>query len=108
MPDIRREALEDEADVRHVNDEAFGRKEEGVLVDKLRRRGVLNVSLIAVQDEENVGRIAFSQVTVESGGSSFETITLAPWRFCRNTSEKESARNWCAPGLKNAAVSAMK
>jgi len=75
---IRPEIPEDEAAIIHVNEEAFGQKEEGELVEKLRKRGVLTTSLVAIQDGEIVGHIAFSPVAVESEGSSFEAIALAP------------------------------
>jgi len=75
---IRPETPEDEAAIRHVNEEAFGQKEEGELIEKLRNRGVLALSLVAVEDDKIVGHIAFSPVKVESERSSFEAIALAP------------------------------
>ena len=78
MPIIRPEAPEDVSAIHHVNKQAFGRENEAKLVDKLRNRGVLTISLVAVQDGEIVGHIAFSPVIVETGRSSFEAITLAP------------------------------
>jgi putative acetyltransferase len=75
---IRREAPEDINAIRHVNEQAFGRAVEADLVDQLRSRGVLTISLVAVQDGEIIGHIAFSPVAIESGPSSFEAITLAP------------------------------
>jgi putative acetyltransferase len=75
---IRQEMPEDVATIRHVNEEAFGQKEEAEIIEKLRNRGVLTISLIAVQDNEIVGHIAFSLVKVESEHSSFGAIALAP------------------------------
>jgi putative acetyltransferase len=75
---IRPETPEDAAAIRHVNEEAFGQKEEAEIIEKLRSRGMLTISLVAVQDSEIVGHIAFSPVTVESEHSSFEAIALAP------------------------------
>jgi len=75
---IRPETSKDIAAIRHINEEAFGQKEEAEIVEKLRRRGVLTISLVAVQDNEIVGHIAFSPVKVESEHSSFEAIALAP------------------------------
>jgi len=73
---IRPETPGDVEAIRHVSDEAFGRENESWLVDKLRERGVLTISLVAVQDGEIVGHISFSPVVVESEGSSFEAIAL--------------------------------
>ena len=78
MPIIRPETPEDIDSIRHVNEQAFGQEGEAKLVEKLRNSGVLMVSLVAVQDGQIVGHIAFSPVAVESGLSSFEAIALAP------------------------------
>ncbi|MFC1993206.1 GNAT family N-acetyltransferase [Chloroflexota bacterium] len=78
MLTIRPETPEDETRIRHVNEEAFGQKEEGEIVEKLRNRGALTISFVAVQDGEIVGHIAFSPVVIESGLPSFEAIALAP------------------------------
>ena len=75
---IRQEIPEDSAAISNVNEEAFGQKEEGELIGKLRNRGVLTLSLVAVQDNGIIGHIAFSPVKVESERSSFEAIALAP------------------------------
>ena len=78
MLTIRRETTEDIAAIRYVNEQAFGQNEEAELVEKLRNRAALSLSLIAVQKNEIVGHIAFSPVVIESERSSFEAITLAP------------------------------
>ncbi len=78
MLTIRPETSEDVDSIRYVNEQAFGQKEEGKLVEKLRNRGVLTISLVAIQDGEIVGHIAFSPVKVESEHSSSEAIALAP------------------------------
>jgi len=75
---IRQETPEDAAAIRHVNEEAFGQKEEAEIIEKLRSRGVLTISLVVVQDNEIVGHIAFSPVQVELKHSSFGAIALAP------------------------------
>ena len=78
MLTIRPEILEDQASVHYVNQEAFGRNQEADLVDKLRQRGILTISLVAVQDTAIVGHIAFSPVEIASEKSSFGALTLAP------------------------------
>ena len=78
MLTIRRETPEDIDSIRYVNEQAFGQKEEAEIVDKLRNRDVVTLSLVAVQAGQIVGHILFSPVTVESEYSSFEAITLAP------------------------------
>jgi len=78
MLTIRQETPEDIDSIRYVNEQAFGQKEEAELVEKLRNRGVLTLSLVAVQKNRVVGHILFSPVTVESDCTSFEAISLAP------------------------------
>ena len=75
---VRPEAPEDATSIRYVNEQAFGQKEEAEIVEKLRNRAALIISLVAVLKNEVVGHIAFSPVTIESENSSFEAIALAP------------------------------
>jgi putative acetyltransferase len=75
---IRPELSTDIAAIRHVNVQAFGQDKEAVLIDKLRKHGMLTLSLVAVQDDKLVGHIAFSPVVIESKLTHFEAITLAP------------------------------
>jgi putative acetyltransferase len=76
MVEIRHETPQDIDTIRRINKLAFGRSEEADIIDKLRRRGALTLSLVAVTENGVVGHITFSPVTVESGNSSFETIAL--------------------------------
>ena len=78
MLTIRQETPKDIDSIRYVNEQAFGQKEEAEIIDKLRKRDVVTLSLVAVQADQIVGHILFSPVTVESENSSFEAITLAP------------------------------
>ena len=75
---IRPETPEAQSSIHYVNREAFGRDQEADLVDKLRKRGVLTVSLVAVQRTDVVGHISFSPVEIASKESSFGALTLAP------------------------------
>ncbi|UCD32840.1 MAG: N-acetyltransferase [Desulfobacterales bacterium] len=78
MVEIRFERPEDIDDVRVLNDKAFGQPEEGRIVDKLRIscNGIL--SLVAVSNNQIVGHIMFSPVTIEMQGSIIEGMGLAP------------------------------
>lgn len=55
---IRPEISKDMAAIRHVNEEAFGQKAEAEIIEKLRSRRVLTISLVAIQDDELVGHIS--------------------------------------------------
>ncbi len=78
MLTIRPEKPEDKTTIRHINEEAFGQKEEAEIIEKLRNQGVLTLSLVAIQDDMTIGHIAFSPVKVESERSSFEAIAQSP------------------------------
>jgi len=75
---VRPETSEDIDSVRHVNEQAFSQEEEAEIVAKLRDRAALTVSLVAVQENEIVGHIAFSPAAIESESLSFEAVVLAP------------------------------
>ncbi len=78
MLTIRLETPEDQASIHHVNQEAFGQSQEADIVDGLRARSALAISLVAVQETLIVGHMAFSKVEVTSEQSSFEALALAP------------------------------
>ena len=75
---IRPETPEDIDSIRYINEQAFGQKEEAEIVDRLRNRGVVTLSLVAVQGDQLAGHTLFSPVTIESERASFEAIALAP------------------------------
>jgi putative acetyltransferase len=78
MITIRKEKPGDSAAIRSVNELAFYQDGEANIVVKLRNRGVLTISLVAVEDEKVEGHIAFSPVIVEAEESNFGAIALGP------------------------------
>ena len=56
---IRLEQAADVAGIRQVNEAAFGRPDEGVLVDALRAAGAVIASLVAEEEGEIIGHILF-------------------------------------------------
>jgi putative acetyltransferase len=78
MVAILHERPEDANAIRFVLEEAFGQSIEADLVDALRRRGALTLSLVALREDEVVGHIVFSPVTIESPESRFDAIGLGP------------------------------
>lgn len=78
MITIRKETPADYAAVRNVNNRAFGQRDEGLIVDRLRERGMAIISLVAAEDDRIIGHILFSPVTVESDKGKFEAVALAP------------------------------
>lgn len=75
---IRPERPEDISAIRRVNTLAFGQPQEADLVDALRRHGALTISLVAVQDSDMIGHIAFSPVTIVSELPTMAALGLAP------------------------------
>ena len=74
---IRREAAEDVAAVRVVNELAFGQPAEADLVDALRRGCTDALSLVAT-DDGVVGHILFTPVSVDGADRSLVGMGLAP------------------------------
>jgi putative acetyltransferase len=73
---IRPEAESDHTAIREVNNAAFGRPDEGRLVDALRGHAKPFVSLVAEKDDAVVGHIAFTPVALD--GFDGLLIGLAP------------------------------
>ncbi|OLP43610.1 GNAT family N-acetyltransferase [Rhizobium oryziradicis] len=69
---VRPEKAGDEAAIAAITIAAFAGKSysnqtEHLIVDRLRRAGALHISLVAMDSEEIIGHIAFSQVTLSNG-----------------------------------------
>jgi putative acetyltransferase len=75
---VRTERTEDHESVRRVNELAFEQPNEADLVDALRANARPYISLVAIVDEQVVGHIFFSPVSVESESSVFIAMGLAP------------------------------
>ena len=78
MTIIRSETAEDYAAVYQVNEMAFGRSAEATLVNKLRKVADPQISLVAVENDQVVGHIFFSPVSIEVGDSALPALGLAP------------------------------
>src|SRR5262249_30750660 len=75
---VRFESEDDYPGVRRVNELAFDRIDEADLVEALRQAANPQISLVAALDDQIVGHIFFSPVSVESRDSAFEALGLAP------------------------------
>lgn len=75
---VRTETTDDHKSVWRVNELAFGQRNEADLVDALRANASPYISLVAVADEQVVGHIFFSPVSVESEDIVFTAMGLAP------------------------------
>lgn len=75
---IRPEQPEDIAAIRRVNERAFDGQVEANLVDLLRQRGKVTLSLVAVHEGQVVGHILFSPVVIEAAEQPVAAVGLAP------------------------------
>jgi putative acetyltransferase len=75
---IRRELPSDLSAIHRVVESAFGQPAEAKLIDALRTSGHLTFSLVAVRDDEVIGHIAFSPVTVGGMSADPPALALAP------------------------------
>jgi len=75
---VRPEIVDDVAAIHGVNEEAFGGAVEADLVDVLRKKGAVDLSLVAVNRNIIVGHILFSPAEIVSGRSSYPATALAP------------------------------
>ena len=78
MTEIRSEHPDDVAAIRNVNERAFGSPGEAELVDMLRAANKVAVSLVAQRDDQVVGHILFSPITVANAPGSCRGVGLAP------------------------------
>jgi putative acetyltransferase len=79
MPDlIERESLADRAKIDQVLRAAFPGAEEARLVEELREGQHARVALLARRNEDLVGYILFSGVSIAAGGAQIAALALAP------------------------------
>jgi predicted N-acetyltransferase YhbS len=78
MPVVREEVPEDYEPIRNLNRLAFGGNEEAELVDRLRSASLVVLSLVAVENDEIVGHILFSDLPIETNQSVIDAVSLAP------------------------------
>jgi putative acetyltransferase len=97
---VRTEETEDHESVRRVNKLAFGRRNEADLVDALRVNARPYVSLVAVVDEQVVGHIFFSPVSIESESNVFTAMGLAPMAVLPSHQNQRIGSQLVREGLK--------
>lgn len=78
MVEIREEAEGDAPAIRIVQGRAFAEEDEARVVEMLRASGRVVLSLVAVGDDEVVGHVLFSPVTVESSPPGSRWAALGP------------------------------
>jgi putative acetyltransferase len=76
--EIREETAADYEAIREVNRQAFGEEPVAELVDHLRDDGVVIASLVAVDGDQVVGHILFSETPLETPHGTQAGATLSP------------------------------
>lgn len=77
--EIREERAEDVAAIRDVNKRAFEQDHEGKIVEELRANGAALLSLVATLDDQVVGHIMYSPITVgELTGAALGPMAVLP------------------------------
>lgn len=75
---IRPESSQDVQQIWDLNRAAFGSQDEADLVNRLRDGNHIDVSLVAVTEEQIVGHICFSQVFIRGQDKRWRGTSLAP------------------------------
>jgi len=100
--EIRREQSEDIETITHIIEKAFGSSDEANLVQLLRDRNKVVVSLVAIYDGRVVGHIMFSQVTIHprhEGYEGYNGVGLAPVAVLSNHQNKGIGSSLIRKGL---------
>lgn len=77
---IRSEKKQDYNKITEINNLAFGQKNEGKLIENLRKTDnfITELSLIAENDNEMIGHILFYPVIIKSENTKYKSLALAP------------------------------
>ena len=75
---IRAEHPADCAAIRFIHEQAFGRRDEADLVDRLRDEQVTVASLVAEMDGNVVGHLLFTRMWIDTANRSIPAVALAP------------------------------
>lgn len=78
MLSIREEAQDDISAIHELNVSAFHGPTEAEIVDLLRDSGALRYSLVALEEGEIVGHLAFSPVTITDDKNAVPALALGP------------------------------
>lgn len=77
---LRYENSRDYKNITRINDLAFGQKNEGILIEHLRKnRDFLpELSIVAEKDGIIIGHILFFPIQIKSKDNSYKSVSLAP------------------------------
>ena len=78
MAEVRKERPGDEEAIRHVNEQAFAGPKEADLVDALRKRNAVALSMVALENDNIVGHILFAEVAIDQTAHELRALDLGP------------------------------
>lgn len=96
---VRSEEPSDLAAIRLVNEQAFGRRDEADLVDRLRDQGAVLASFVAEVDGLIAGHVLFSRMSIETADGPVPAVALAPLAVLPNLQRQGMGRMLVAHGL---------
>jgi len=101
---IRPEMIDDYASITEVNDLAFGQKNEGQLILRLRgtKKFIPGLSLVAEIEGRLVGHILFYPIEIRSEGKVFPSLALAPMAVLPEYQKQGIGSRLVKEGLKKA------
>lgn len=101
---IRTERKEDYSRITEVIDLAFMQKQEGRLVEKLRKNPdfIPELSLVAEFENQIVGHILFFPIEIKSTNVQFPSLALAPMSVVPEYRRKGVGKRLVSEGLKRA------
>jgi len=77
---VRKETPDDFEVIKEVNNLAFGQKQEGELIENLRKKAefITELSLVALNKKKIIGHILFFPITITTRNDVVLTLSLAP------------------------------
>lgn len=101
---VREEREEDAAAIARVIELAFGGRAEAALVELLRRRGAVELALVAEQEGELAGHVLFSRVTIQAPGFEGTALGLAPLAVLPSRQRRGIGSALTREGLRRAGI----
>jgi len=78
MVEFRQEKAGDESAIRSVNEQTFGSSAEADLIEALRRRKAVALSMVALESDNIAAHILFTEVTIRNRQSQPRALALGP------------------------------
>lgn len=83
-PNLRAETPDDAVAIRQVHEAAFPGPDEAAIVDALRASDALTISLVATVEDQIIGHIAFSPITINNAPAGLGLAPVAVLPDCQS------------------------